>query len=160
MTDKLQLREILSAVDMNVRELWDAAGESQQKVIKGDLFRLNRYISNVQRGNRELKEHFVLTVNEYFNKDWATIQKHPKLLWLLLCMCSYDGKTVYYHEWIGNSKKNTTNNKKLKFLAEMYPSKKMTEIDLLTLLMPDAEFKLLALEHGMTTVEIKNLLKK
>ena len=75
-------------------------------------------------------------------------------------MCSYDGKTVYYHEWIGNSKKNTTNNKKLKFLAEMYPSKKMSEIDLLTLLMPDAEFKLLALEHGMTTVEIKNLLKK
>ena len=159
MTEKLALSEILTAVDSNVKELWAIAGEEQQKVIKGDLFRLNRYISNVKNKPREIQEHFVLTVNEYFNKDWFTLQKHPQLLWMLLCMCSYDSKTIFYHEWIGYKKKTGNGNKKVKFLAEIYPNKKMKDIEVLATLMTDKEAKALAIEYGLTDAEIKSKLK-
>lgn len=159
MTEKLQLKEILAAVDSNVRDLWDAADDENKKVIKGDLFRLNRYISNVQRGNKEIKAHFVLSVNEYFNKHWDVLSKHPKLLWLLLCMCSYDNKTIFYHEWIGNKKKTGNNDKKIEFLAELYPTMKMSDVELLATQYTDNELSKLAIDLGMLDTEIKKIFK-
>jgi hypothetical protein len=91
----------------------------------------------------------VLTVNEYFNKNWNVLQKHPKLLWLLLCMCSYDGKSQFYHEWIGNKKKTGSDSKKVKFLSEVYPNKKIDEIELLAKLHTDKDLKELARKYGM-----------
>ena len=70
MSEKVELKEKLTAVDQNVRELWDAMDAEQQKSLKQEFFILNRYISNVQGQKRDIQEHFVLTVNEYFNKHW------------------------------------------------------------------------------------------
>ena len=98
-------KDMIPAIDLGIKELWDASTDDGRKDIIGDLYNLNRYISNVKTSNIEVQQHFVLTVNEYYNKHWNTLQKHPKLLWMLLCLCSLDGKT-YYHEWIGNKKKN------------------------------------------------------
>lgn len=160
MNTRLELRELLTAIDSNTRELWSAADEDQQKGIKGDLFRLNRYISNVKSNNREKQEHFVLAVNEYFNKNWFTIQKHPQLLWMLLCMCNYDGNTIFYHEWIGYKKlPKKNNNKKVKFLAEIYPIKKMKEIEMLAEMMTDKEVKALAKEYGLSDLEVSHKFK-
>lgn len=158
MTDTLQLKELLAAVDTNIRELWDASDDDNKKVIKNDLFRLNRYISNIKSGSRETKEHFVLTVNEYFNKHWHTLQQHPKLLWMLLCMCNYDGKRVFYHEWIGNKSKST-NNKKINFLATLYPNRKIDEIELLASKYSDTEIHELAKDMGYDDNQIKKILK-
>jgi hypothetical protein len=158
MSEKIELKEKILAVDTNVRELWDAMDEVQQKSLKQEYFILNRYISNVKTSNTQTQEHFVLTVNEYFNKGWNLLQKHPKLLWLLLCMCSYDNKTSFYHEWIGN-KKRTTNNKKLKFLLEIYPNKKEDEVELMTMLVTDKEIKELARQYGMDESAITKKLK-
>ena len=139
MSEKVELSEKILAVDQNIRELWDAMDADNQKSLKNEFFILNRYISSAgfpknhyQKGKkptREEQEHFVLTVNEYFNKNWNLLQKHPKLLWLLLCMCSYDGQTQFFHEWIGHKKKTGSNSKKTKFLQEIYPNKKLDEID-------------------------------
>jgi hypothetical protein len=158
MTDTLLLKEILAAVDTNVKELWDASDDDNKKVIKGDLFRLNRYISNVKSGGRETKEHFVLTVNEYFNKHWHTLQQHPKLLWMLLCMCNLNGK-VFYHEWIGYKKKTDNVDKKIKFLQELYPNYKMDELELLASMYTDNEITSLAMELGLDEKQSKKLLK-
>jgi len=149
MSEKVELKEKIAAVDENVRELWDAMDADQQKSLKSEFFILNRYISNAKTSNVEIQQHFVLTVNEYFNKHWNTLQKHPKLLWLLLCMCSYDGKTRYFHEWIGNKKKTGSDSKKVKFLSDIYPNKKIDEIELLAKLSTDKELKELAKKHGM-----------
>lgn len=149
MSEKIELKEKIAAVDENIRELWDAMDPDQQKSLKQEFFILNRYISNARSSNREVQQHFVLTVNEYFNKHWNVLQKHPKLLWLLLCMCSYDGKTRFYHEWIGHKKKTGSDSKKVKFLAEIYPQKKMDEIELLSAMITDKEIKDLAKRHGM-----------
>lgn len=159
MSEKIELKEKLSAVDQNIRELWDAMDADQQKALKSEFFILNRYISNVQGQKREIQEHFVLAVNEYFNKHWNLLQKHPKLMWLLLCMCSYDGNKVFFHQWLGNKKKTGNDSKKIKFLLEIYPNKKMDEVELLSSIITDKELKDLARTHGMDESTIAKKLK-
>lgn len=158
MSEKIELKEKIQAVDQNIRELWDAMEPDQQKALKSEFFILNRYISSAKGAGREAQEHFVLSVNTYFNKHWNVLQKHPKLLWQLLCMCSYDGKKTFYHEWIG-FKKKTGNNKKTKFLAEIYPNKKMDEIELMSLMVTDKELKELGKTYGMDDAVIAKKLK-
>jgi len=157
MSEKVELKEKLMAVDQNIRELWDAMDDDNKKLLKSEFFILNRYISNVKHRSRDVQEHFVLTVNEYFNKHWNSLQKnHPKLLWTLLCMCNYNGNTVFFHEWIGNKKK-VRNNKKVKVLEELYPHYKSDEIDVLAALYTEKELIELAREMGMDDSEIKKL---
>jgi len=159
MSEKVELKEKLSAVDQNVRELWDAMDVDQQKALKNEFYILNRYVSSAGGQKREIQEHFVLTVNEYFNKHWNVLQKHPKLLWMLLCMCSYDGTKVFWHEWIGYKKKAGTNGKKIKFLEELYPDHKTDELELMSKLITDKELKDLARGHGMDEATIAKKLK-
>lgn len=159
MSEKIELKEKLAAVDQNIRELWDAMDADQQKALKNEFFILNRYVSNVQGQSREIQEHFVLTVNEYFNKHWNLLQKHPKLMWLLLCMCNYNGDKVFFHQWIGHKKKTGSDSKKIKFLAEIYPNKKMDEVELLSSLVTDKDIKELARKHGMDEASIAKKLK-
>jgi len=159
MSEKVELKEKLAAIDQNVKELWDAMDAEQQKALKGEYFILNRYVSNVQSSKREVQEHFVLTVNEYFNKNWNLLQKHPKLMWQLLCMCSYNGETVFFHQWLGNKKKTGTGGKKLKFLAEIYSDKKMDELELMADLATDKDIKELARKHGFDEATIAKKLK-
>lgn len=140
---KIELREKLAAVDLGAKELWDEMDDDQRKSLKQELFILNRYISNVKGQSRDKQEHFVLAVNEYFNKNWNVLQKHPKLLWMLLCMCNYDKKTVFFHEWIGFKKKKGET-KSLKLLQELYPNKKPDELELMSLLYTTKELKGLA----------------
>lgn len=158
MSEKIELKEKLVAVDQNVRELWDAMDETQQKSLKSEFFILNRYISSAKTNNREAQEHFILTVNEYFNKHWNTLQRHPKLLWLLLCMCSYDNKTTFYHEWIG-FKKKTGNDKYQKLLEQLYPNRKLDEIEVLSVIMTEKEIKDVARKHGLDEATIAKKLK-
>jgi hypothetical protein len=141
---KLALKDILEAVDQGGRDLWDLFDEEQRKDVK--FFLLNRYVSSVRTSNREVQEHFVLATNEYFNKHWNLLYKHPKLLWQLLCCCGYENKQAYFHEWIGNKKK-AGEGKKLKLLQEMYPSRKMDELEMLADMMTTKELKHLAEEQ-------------
>jgi hypothetical protein len=158
MSDKIELKEKIAFVDLNVRAAWDEMTPEQQKSLKSEYFILNRYISNVKGQRRELQEHFVLTVNEYFNKHWNDLQKHPKLMWLLLCMCSYNGEKTFFHEWLGNKKK-AGGGKKMKFLEEIYPSRKRDELELLAQLSTDKDLKELARKHGMDEATIAKKLK-
>jgi len=159
MSEKIELKEKLAAVDQNVRELWDAMDAEQQKALKNEFFILNRYVSSGGTTDREIQEHFILTVNEYFNKNWNLLQKHPKLMWMLLCMCSYNGERIFWHEWIGYKKKTGSNSKKIKFLEELYPNKKRDEVEMLGQLMTDKEIKDLARKYGMDEATIAKKLK-
>jgi hypothetical protein len=160
MSEKLELKEKIQAVDLGLRELWDEIDETNQKALKGELYILNRYISNVKGQPRNVQEHFVLTVNEYFNKNWFDLQQHPKLLWMLLCLCSYNSEKTFFHQWIGFKKKDNLDNKKVAFLAELHPSMKMDEVEMLALLTTDKEITALAKECGMDDKDIKKKLKK
>jgi len=159
MSEKIELKEKLAAVDLDARSLWDDMDDAQRKSLKNEFYILNRYVSSATNQSREVQEHFVLSVNEYFNKHWNTLQKHPKLMWLLLCMCSYNKEKVFYHEWIGFKKKAGINNKKVRFLEEFYPNMKQDELELLSLKTTDKELKDLARQHGMDESVIAKKLK-
>lgn len=131
-------RDMIPAVDMGLKELWDAASEDGQKEIKGDLWNLNRYVSNVKNKDREIQEHFLLTVNEFYNKDWANISQHPKLQWMTLCMCSHETKNTFFHEWIPFKRQT---NKKEEFLATLFPLMKLSDVQTLATITTDKEIK-------------------
>lgn len=157
--EKLKLSDKIKAVDLRVIDLWDAMGEENQKGLKGEFFILNRYISNVKKQPREIQEHFVITVNEYYNKNWFSLQQHPKLLWQLLCLCSFNGEKTFFHEWIGFKKKDGANTKKINFLAELYPEMKIKEVEMLAELTSDKEITALAKQCGIDDKDIKKKLK-
>lgn len=131
-------KDMIPAVDMGLAELWDAVSEEGQKEIKADLWNLNRYISSVKTSNTELQEHYLLTVNEYYNKNWAAISKHPKLQWMTLCQCSHENKKTQFHEWIPLKKEK---NKKTEFLAELFPNMKMSDVEALSAITSEKEIK-------------------
>ncbi len=156
MTEKIEIKDKLAAVDMNYKGLWDEITDEQRKSLKQELYILNRYISNAKTTNRDIQEHFVLTVNEFFNKHWNTLQKHPKLLWQLLCMCSHESRQIFFHQWIGFKKKEGTN-KLEKFLLEIYPNKKQDEIVMMSKLMTKDDAKKLAATYGYDDKQIAKL---
>ena len=124
--NKLKLNEILAAVDMDAKYLWNDLTEEQRKSVV--FFTLNRYISNVN-GNRELQEHYALLANERFNKNlFDLLNKHPKLLWQLACSCAHESKDINFHPWLKVKKEK---NKKEEFLAKLFPN--MKRDDLITL---------------------------
>ena len=85
-------KELIPAIDMGIKELYDAASDDGKKDIKGDLWNLNRYISSV-KGSREKQELAVFKVNEYYNKNWAVLgANHPKLQWQILCVAGKTGR--------------------------------------------------------------------
>jgi hypothetical protein len=79
---------------------------------------------------------------------------------MLLAMCGHESKKIHYHEWIGFKKKpGNSSDKKVKFLLDIYPTRKQVDCELLAELMSDADFKELAQMHGMEDAEVKKLLK-
>jgi hypothetical protein len=152
---KITLSEILSAIDQGGRDIWDLLDDEQRKEVK--FFLLNRYVSSVKNPKRDIQEHYVLATNEYFNKHFYALSKHPKLLWQLLCMCGYETKQNYFHEWIGHKKK-TGNNKKTKFLEKIYPDLKSSDIDTLAKINSTKELKELAIDFGWSDEDIKEYL--
>jgi len=158
MSEKIALKEVLAAVDMNARGLWDEIDEDQRKALKSEFFILNRYVSSVKTNNVDIQQHYILAVNEYFNKHWYTLQKHPKLLWQLLSMCGHESGRVFFHEWIGFKKKNKDDsNKKIKYLSESFPDKKADEIKLLAQINSVEDLKEHARTRGIEEQEIAKL---
>jgi len=147
-------KDMIPAVDQNIKELWDAADEAGQKEIKGDLWTLNRYISSCKSSNRELKEHYCLTVNEFYNKNWNEIAKHPKLQWQSLCVCGHESKKSQFHEWIALKK---TKNKKEDFLSTLFPDMKRADIETLAKITTDKEIKEYCKNLGWDKKEIDGI---
>ena len=134
--NKLPLKDILAAIDMGAKEIWDELSDEERKQVS--FYLLNRYVSSV-KGQREKAELAVFKTNEYYNKGFFVLQKHKKLLWQLLCMSGNTGK-IQYHEWIGYKHKKTSN-KDQKELEKIYPNMKQDELQLMLSLMTKKEFK-------------------
>ncbi len=147
-------KDIIPAIDMGIKELYDAAGDDGKKDIKGELWNLNRYISSI-KGDREKQELAVFKTNEYYNKNWNNIggTHHIKLQWQLLCMCGNTGKTEF-HPWLGLKSKKDPTSKTIKLLMEIYPNMKIEEVETLARISTKAEVKELAKEHGYDKVDI------
>lgn len=156
MTDKLTIKDETAAIDMGARDLWDNLSEDQKKQIS--LYILIRYASSIKTNNRQLQELAVFKTNEYYNKHFFTLSKHPKLLWYLLCMCGNQDKKIYFHEWIGFKKKSDNTQKIHQFLGQQFPHLKNDEIDLMIAKSTKEEIRQLMSDFGLDDKEIKKLL--
>ena len=154
MSDKLAIKDLTGAIDMGARDLWNDLDADQRKQVS--FFLLNRYASSIKTSNREAQELAVFKTNEYFNKHYFSLTKHPRLLWYLICMTGNDDHKIYFHEWIGAKKKS--DGKIYKFLETLYPQMKEDELELQATLMTTADAKQLARDMGMSEVEIKKIL--
>jgi len=155
MSDKLTIKDETAAIDMGARDLWDNFTEDQKKQIS--FFILNRYASSIRTNDREAQELAVFKTNEFYNKYYFEIAKHPKLLWYLLCMTGNEQKKIHFHEWIGFKKKES-DSKITKFLETVRPDLKADEIAILEKTVTKAELKELARDMGYEESEIKKML--
>lgn len=145
--------DMMPAIDLGIKELWDASDENGQKDIKGDLWNLNRYVSSV-KGSRDKQEFAVFKTNEYYNKNWAVLgSNHPKLQWQLLCISGNTGKKEF-HPWIKLERKADSSSKAVKLLMEIYPNKKLDEVELIARISTKKEIIALAEEYGYEKVDI------
>lgn len=152
-------KEMIPALDMGMKEMWDAADENGQKEIKGDLWNLNRYMSVVtnnqyspyQKYSKDDTETAVVKTNELYNKNWAILgDKHPKLQWMILCQCGGTGKKEN-HGWIGFKKSPNENSKAIAIIEKMYPNMKLDEVELLARLLTKEELKQLIKDYDAET---------
>ena len=148
--NKLPLKDILAAIDMGAKEIWDQLSDDEKKQVS--FYLLNRYVSSV-KGSRDKQELAVFKTNEYYNKQFFVLQKHKKLLWQLLCLAG-NTKNIQYHEWIGHKRKSGDNTKIAKLLRTLYPNKKEDEIELLTKISNKKEIIQLAKDNGIDEVKL------
>ena len=148
--NKLPLKDILAAIDMGAKEIWNELSEEEKKQIS--FYLLNRYVSS-QKGSRDSQELAVFKTNEYYNKHFFTLQKHKKLLWQLLCLAG-NTKKIQYHEWIRHKRKGSDNSKVAKLLRTLYPNKKEDEIELLAKISTKKEVLQLAKDNGIEEVKL------
>ena len=141
---KLPIKDILAAIDMGAKNVWDEISDEEKKQVS--FWLLNRYVSSV-KGNREAQELAVFKTNEYYNKNYMDVSKHPKLQWQLLCMSGNTG-SIMFHQWIGHKKKTSDNSKGIKLIEQIYPNMKQDEVELLARISTTKELKKLAEEHG------------
>lgn len=153
---KLNIFEVLKLIDVGFKPAWDEFTDTERKEVT--FFTLNRWLSVIKNGSNAEQEHYVHFTNELLNKHFYTINKHPKLLWLLCCMISYNNKTKL-HEWIAHKKKLSSSNKKVQFLEKLYPLYKPDEIELLLKVNTDEQLKQLARDCGYDEKQIKELMK-
>ena len=152
MTTEFKLKDVLAAVDLDGKEVWDELSDEQKKSVV--FFTLNRYISSVQ-GSQELKEHYLLVGNERFNKNLFDIMgKHPKLAWQLACSCSHESKKIQYHEWLGLKREK---NKKEEFLANLFPNMKRSDVETLATITTDKEIKQYCEDLGWSKKEVTGI---
>ena len=148
---KLPLKDILAAVDMGAKSVWDELSDEERKQIS--FWLMNRYASSI-KGNREKQELAIFKTNEYYNKNWNVLgTKHPKLQWQLLCQAGNTGK-IEFHEWIGMKQKKSANSKVSKFLQERFPNMKQDEVELLAAISTKQEIKQYAESLGMDKKDV------
>jgi len=154
-SEKLAIKEILSWIDNDEKDIWNHLEEEHKKQVS--FWLLNRYVSSVN-GSREKQELAVFKTNEYYNKNFNDIgvgkeSGHQKLMWQLLCMSGATGKNEF-HPWIGFKKKSSDNSKAIKLLEQVYPHMKSDELDLLASISTKKELKALAEEHGIEGIKL------
>jgi hypothetical protein len=162
MATEFKLQDILAMVDCDGKEVWDELTDDQRKSVV--FYTLNRYISNVvppskpfHRGKTptlEEVEDFVLNCNEFFNKNlFAIISKHPKLTWLSACSCNFKAQ-LFNHEWISLKKEK---DKKLEFLAELFPNMKRSDLETLSAITTDKDIKRYCEDLGWDKKQINGI---
>ena len=147
---KLPVKDILAAVDMNGKGVWDELNDDERKQVS--FWLLNRYVSAVQ-GSTDDQALAVFKTNEYYNKNYMVVSKHLKLMWQLLCV-SGNTQKIQYHPWIGFKKKPSNNIASgIKLFQELYPNMKQKEVEALASMHTKKELKEIAEAYNIEGIK-------
>jgi hypothetical protein len=151
--DKLNINNEMAQLDRKNRGFYDELTDEEKK--KFSLYLMLRWSSQVQADNA-IQAYYVMSCNENLNSNYFDISKHPKLQWLCATTVS-PGIGTFKHQWIANKKKNAGyESKHLKVLAQIFPSLKRDELEMLAKLNSKDDIKQMAKEHGWDDKRIKS----
>ena len=125
--DKLSIGNEMAQFDKKNRAFYDELTDEEKK--KFSNFLMIRYGSSVS-GETDLQHFYLVSTNERLNKQFFSLHKHPKLQWLCATSVS-PGLGTFRHNWIAPKKKEAGANSTKKQLADLFPNRKMDEIELL-----------------------------
>ena len=137
MSDKLNIGNEMRQFDLKNRSFYDELTDEERKKFSNYL--MIRWGSAVE-GTADLQGFYLISCNERLNKHFFTVNRHPKLQWLMATSVS-PGMGSYRHNWISPKKKDSADNKHKKQIAELFPAAKDDEIELLALLNDKKEIK-------------------
>jgi len=153
MIDKLNINNEMSQLDRKNRAFYDELTPEERK--KFSTYLLLRWSSAVT-ADAQLQSYYVMSCNENLNMHFFDIAKHPKLQWLCATAVS-PGVGTFKHQWIANKKKNAGyESKNLKFLAQLYPTMKRDELELMASINTKEELKAHAKQLGWDDKRIKS----
>ena len=141
--------------DLKNRGFYDELTDEERK--KFSNFLMLRWGSAVNHSNRDLQEYYVISTNQNMNRNFFDLGKHPKLQWLL-ATCVSPNMGAHKHEWIA-FKGKASKNKRANFLGTLYPTMKMSDLELMANEMTDDNVKLLLRDLGWEDKKIKEALK-
>jgi hypothetical protein len=144
MSDKLNISNEMRQLDTKNRNFYDSLTPEELKKFSNYL--MIRWGSSVEDSS-EIQAYYVRSCNHYLNKHFFAINKHPKLQWLCATAISPNLGTPR-HPWIAPKKKEPGTGSIKKQLAELYPNKKMAEIELLSKLITKKELDEYIKDHG------------
>ena len=142
--DKLSIHNEMAQFDRKNRGFYDELTDEERKKFSNYL--MIRWGSAVQ-GSTELQEFYVIATNERLNKHFFSVNRHPKLQWLMATSVS-PGLGSQRHQWIAPKKKESSSNEHKKMLMSLYPNMKSNDIDALLRINTRAELADLAKQHG------------
>ena len=125
--DKLSIANEMREFDRKNRKFYDELTDEERKKFSNYL--MIRWGSSVQ-GSRDLQEFYVISTNERLNKHFFAINRHPRLQWLCATTVS-PGMGTHRHQWIAPKKKEASSGSVRKQLAELFPTFKDDELDVL-----------------------------
>lgn len=142
--DKLSIQNEMSQFDRKNRNFYDSLTDEERKKFSNYL--MLRWGSSVH-GSRDLQEFYVVATNERLNKHFFSVNRYPKLQWLMATTVS-PGMGAQRHQWIGHKKKEAGSNEVKKTLMALYPNMKMSDIEVLASMIDRKELKDHLREHG------------
>jgi hypothetical protein len=134
----------MAEFDRKNREFYDSLTDEERKKFSNYL--MIRWGSAVQ-GSRELQEFYVIAANERLNKHFFSVNRHPKLQWLMATSVS-PGMGTHRHPWIAPKKKDSGTNQTKKALMDLYPAMKVSDIETLSQLIDPRELRQYLRDHG------------
>lgn len=114
--------------DLKNRSFYDDLTAEEKKKFSNYL--MIRWGSSVE-GSGDLQGFYLISCNERLNKHFFAVNRHPKLQWLMATSVS-PGMGSFRHTWISPKKKDTADSKHRKQIAELFPTAKHDEIELLS----------------------------
>jgi len=149
--DKLSINNEMAQMDAKNYSFYDELTEEERK--KFSTYLMLRYAASVQ-GSPDLQEWYLRATNDRVNQNFFDLGRHPKLQWLL-CTTVSPGMGTQRHYWQAAKKKDSANNKAVKFIIKLYPHIKQDEAELLAEINSDKDLRELAKKLGMADQDIK-----